>query len=60
MLEATPTTKFKKDLKKFKHQKKIIKELDDVLNLLTQRKSLQKNIQIILWKEIGMVQENVM
>lgn len=42
MLKPTPTTKFKKDLKKFKHQSKIIQELNDVLGLLIQRKSLQK------------------
>lgn len=42
MLKPTPTTKFKKDLKKFKHQKKIIKELNDVLGLLLQRKQLEK------------------
>lgn len=34
MLELSPTTKFKKDLKKFKHHLKIIKELNDVLELL--------------------------
>lgn len=44
MLELTPTTRFKKDLKKYKHQLKAIKELNDILNLLIQRKPLpQKN-----------------
>ncbi len=41
MLEATPTTKFKKDLKKFKHQKKIIQDLNIVLGLLIQMKPLE-------------------
>ena len=40
MLEPTPTTKFKKDLKKFKHQTKVIQELNKVLGLLVQRKPL--------------------
>ena len=44
MLEITPTTKFKKDLKKFKHQKKIIQDLEEVLELLIQEKQLQKKI----------------
>lgn len=43
MLELTPTTKFKKDLKRFKHQVKIIQDLNKILNLLIQRKPLQKN-----------------
>lgn len=42
MLELTPTTKFKKDLKKFRHQTKIIRELNEVLNLLVRREPLQK------------------
>ena len=42
MLEPTPTTKFKKDLKRFKHQAKIIQELNEVLGLLIQKKLLQK------------------
>jgi mRNA interferase YafQ len=40
MLKPTPTTKFKKDLKKFKHQKKIISDLNEVLILLVKRKAL--------------------
>lgn len=45
MLELTPTTKFKKDLKKFKHQLKVIKELNEVLDLLIQRKALEKKYE---------------
>lgn len=40
MLEVTPTTKFKKDLKKFKYQPKIIVELREILVLLSNKKSL--------------------
>jgi len=42
MLELTPTTKFKKDLKRFKHQIKVIQELNEVLAFLIQRKTLEK------------------
>lgn len=42
MLEPTPTTKFKKDLKKFKHQIKIIQDLNDVIKLLIESTPLQK------------------
>jgi len=42
MLELTPTTKFKKDLKKFKHQKKIIRELNEVLIVLVQGETLHQ------------------
>ena len=42
MLKPTPTTKFKKDLKKFKHQKKIIQDLDSVIRLLVQQLPLEK------------------
>ena len=42
MLEPTPTTKFKKDLKRFKFQTKIIQELNEVLGLLIQGKPLQQ------------------
>jgi len=42
MLKLTPTTKFKKDLKKFKHQKKIIQDLDAVIKLLIQQIPLEK------------------
>lgn len=40
MLKPTPTTKFRKDLKRFKHQTKIIKELNNILGLLIQKVSL--------------------
>lgn len=43
MLKPTPTTKFKKDLKRFKHQVKIIKDLNEVLGLLVHKKSLKQN-----------------
>lgn len=42
MLKLTPTTKFKKDLKKFKHQMRIIQELDAVIKLLVQQLPLEK------------------
>lgn len=42
MLKPTPTTKFKRDLKRFKHQKKIIQDLDSVIRLLVQRLPLEK------------------
>ena len=42
MLEPTPTTRFKKDLKKFKHQKNSIKDLNDVIGLLIKKKPLEK------------------
>lgn len=42
MLKPTPTTKFKKDLKKFKHQIKIIKDLDAVIKILIQQLPLEK------------------
>jgi mRNA interferase YafQ len=42
MLEPTPTTRFKKDLRRFKHQKKVIQELNEVLGLLVQRKPLEE------------------
>jgi mRNA interferase YafQ len=42
MLKTTPTTKFKKDLKKFKHQKKIISDLDTVIKILIQQLPLEK------------------
>ena len=43
MLEITPTTKFKRDLKRFKHQPPVIQELNHVLALLIKRTSLPKN-----------------
>ena len=43
MLEPTPTTRFKRDLKRFKHQNKIIHALNEVIRLLVQQKSLQQN-----------------
>ena len=42
MLEPTPTTRFKKDLKRFKHQIKIVQELNQVIGLLIRKKSLQQ------------------
>lgn len=42
MLKPTPTTKFKKDLKKFKHQIKIIRDLDAVIKILIQQLPLEK------------------
>lgn len=42
MLKPTPTTQFKKDLKKFKHQPKKIQDLNDVLEILIQKKPLEK------------------
>lgn len=42
MLELSPTTKFKKDLKKFKHKVDVIREVDEILSLLIQKKPLQK------------------
>lgn len=41
MLELVPTTQFKKDLKKFKHHKNIIRDLNDVLQLLSHMQPLQ-------------------
>ena len=43
MLEPTPTTKFKKDLKRFKHQPAIIRDLNKILELLLQMEPLQKS-----------------
>lgn len=40
MLEITPTTRFKKDLKKYQHQKKILQDLNEVLDLLRKQQSL--------------------
>ena len=42
MLELTPTKKFKKNLKKFKHQIKVIQALNEVIRLLRQKKILPK------------------
>jgi mRNA interferase YafQ len=42
MLEPTPTTKFKKDLRKFEHQTTIIQQLNEVLGLLVKKKPLEK------------------
>lgn len=60
MLKPTPTTKFKKDLKKFEHRKRIIQDLDYVIKLLVKQLPLEKNISIIHWKATGRVQESVM
>ena len=44
MLEPTPTTRFKKDLKRFKHQIMVIKELNEVIKLLVKMTALpEKN-----------------
>lgn len=40
MLEVVPTTSFKKDLKKYKHKKDIVKELYDVISILSEEKPL--------------------
>lgn len=40
MLEIVPTKSFKKDLKKHQHKKDIIKELYDVISILSKEKSL--------------------
>lgn len=42
MLKITPTTKFKKNLKKFKHQIKLMQDLNNVLDLLVHGKPLLK------------------
>lgn len=42
MLKPTPTTRFKKDLKKFKHQIKIVRDLDTVIRILVQKLPLEK------------------
>ena len=42
MLEPTPTTRFKRDIKKFKNHKKILGDLNEVLKLLVHRIPLQK------------------
>jgi mRNA interferase YafQ len=45
MLKIKPTTQFKNDLKKFKHNQSIINELDSVLRALVQRKALPTKYQ---------------
>jgi len=40
MLEITPTTRFKKDLKRYRHQVKILKVLHSVIELLMSKKAL--------------------
>lgn len=40
MRELIPTTKFKKDLKKFRHQKDVILSLHNILNLFTKKQAL--------------------
>jgi len=42
MLEPTPTTRFKKDMKRFKYQKNVLKDLNDVIGLLMMKKPLEK------------------
>ncbi|MBA3237242.1 MAG: type II toxin-antitoxin system YafQ family toxin [Parachlamydiaceae bacterium] len=40
MLEVVPTKSFKKDLKKYQYKKDMVKELYDVISILTQEKPL--------------------
>ncbi len=40
MLKITPTTRFKKDLKKFKYERKILQDLNDVIGVLVNRNVL--------------------
>jgi mRNA interferase YafQ len=40
MLEITPTTKFKKDIKKFKYRLRIMQDLNRVLSLLVRGNTL--------------------
>lgn len=42
MLRPAPTTKFKKDLKKYKHEKKILQYLDAVIRLLVEQRPLER------------------
>lgn len=42
MLEIVQTKKFKKDFKKYQHNKKVIEELDNILDFLERQKSLSK------------------
>lgn len=42
MLKPTPTTRFKKDLKRYKYQKNNIKGLNEIIGLLVQEKPLEK------------------
>ncbi len=43
MLEIVPTTRFKSDLKKFKHNKKVIQVLNDLLKLLVCHEPLPRS-----------------
>jgi mRNA interferase YafQ len=45
MLKIKPTNQFKKDLKKFKYNSKVIEELDHVLNALVHGKALSVKYQ---------------
>lgn len=45
MLGIKPSTQFKKDLKSFKHNVSVIKELDIVLKILVQEEALPKKYQ---------------
>lgn len=40
MLEVVPTKSFKKDLKRYKHKKDVIKELYDVISILSKKEPL--------------------
>jgi mRNA interferase YafQ len=42
MLEIVQTKKFKKDFKKYQHDKKVIEELDKVLDFLETEKALPR------------------
>lgn len=43
MLKATPTTAFKRDLKRYKHKNEVIKKLNVVLSVLVAGSSLPRN-----------------
>jgi mRNA interferase YafQ len=44
MLEITPTSRFKKDIKKFKHRLRIMQDLNEVLTLLVSRNTLPEKL----------------
>jgi addiction module RelE/StbE family toxin len=44
MLEITPTNRFKKDLKKFKHHLRVMQDLNEVLSLLIQKSPLPEKL----------------
>lgn len=59
MLKVRNSVKFKKDLKKFEHQQKVLDELNDVLELLVKELPLDKKIETIRSVEIGLEEESV-